>query len=245
VLRDVSLRVAPGQVLGILGRNGAGKTTLLRALAGLQPVAAGEVMVEGQPLASLERRERARRIAYLEQGGAGAWPVRARDLVALGRLPHHAPYPFGARKFAAADEAAIDRALLATDAAAFAERSIDTLSSGERARVLLARALAGEPRALLADEPVAALDPGHQLGVMRMLRTQASEGMVIVVVLHDLSLAVRFCDRLALLSEGSLLAIGASREVLTEQLLAQAFGIAALRGTSDGEAFIVPWRELH
>src|SRR6185369_16466628 len=127
------------------------------------------------------------------------------------------------------------RAMAATDAAAFDARSIDMLSSGERARVLLARALAGEPQVLLADEPVAALDPAHQLGVMRMLRTQAQAGMAVVVVLHDLSLAARFCHRLALLADGAMLAVGTPQEVLSDANLAQGFGIAAVKGAEQGE----------
>jgi iron complex transport system ATP-binding protein len=208
-------------------------------MAGLQALAGGALRLDGVELATLDRRARARRIAYLEQSGAGAWPIAARDLVALGRLPHRA-WP---ARLEAEDLAAIAAALAATDAAQFADRPINALSSGERARVLLARALAGQPQVLLADEPVAALDPGHQLGVMGMLRRQAIGGMAVVVVLHDLALAARFCDRLALLGEGGLLASGVPPDVLSDALLARAFAIRALRGTQDGEAWVLPWRE--
>ncbi|MEO8557598.1 MAG: ABC transporter ATP-binding protein [Rhodospirillales bacterium] len=244
VLRDVSLGIKAGQVLGILGRNGAGKTTLLRALAGLQSIQSGAVTFDGTKLTDMPPRQRAQRIAYLEQSGSGAWPIASRDLVALGRLPHRPLYPLGSAKLNKQDEGAIDRALAATDATDFAIRSIDALSSGERARVLLARALAGEPKVLLADEPVAALDPGHQLGVMHMLRNQAQAGMAVVVVLHNLALAARFCQRLALLVDGALLAIGAPQEVLSDANLAQGFGIAALSGTAQGEHYVLPWRAL-
>ncbi len=240
VLRDVSLVAAPGQILGVLGRNGAGKTTLLRALAGLQVPDQGEIRLGRRNLTALDRRERARLVTYVEQMGAGAWPIAARDLVALGRLPHR-PWPAQLNR---QDEVSIERALLACDALQFADRPIDTLSSGERSRVLLARALAGEPSVLLADEPVATVDPAHQLGLMRMLRQAAALGMVIVVVLHDLPLAARFCDRLALLSDGVLLARGTPQEVLVARHLASGFGIEALSGHHDGESFVLPWREL-
>lgn len=240
VLREVSLDVMPGQVLGIIGRNGAGKTTLLRAMAGLQALASGTIRLNGIELAALDRRVRAQRLAYLEQSGAGAWPIASRDLVALGRLPYRA---WPARPDLD-DGAAITAALTASDAMQFADRPIDTLSSGERARVLLARALAGQPQVLLADEPVAALDPGHQLGVMGMLRRQAAAGMAVVVVLHDLALAARFCDRLALLGESGLLAAGLPADVMSDALLARAFAIRALRGTQDAESWVLPWREV-
>ncbi len=240
VLREVSLAIHKREVLGIIGRNGAGKTTLLRVLAGLQEIDSGTIKLDGVSLVELPRRQRAQRIAYLEQGGSGAWPIAARDLVALGRLPHR-PWPV---KLDEHDFNAITRALAATDASAFAQRSIDALSSGERARVLLARALAGDPAVLLADEPVAALDPGHQLGVMRMLRAQASSGMAVVVVLHDLALAARFCDRLALLGDGALLATGTPSQVLSDDLLARGFGITGMRGSNHGENYVLPWSEL-
>ena len=240
VLRELSLTVRPGQVLGILGRNGAGKTTLLRALAGLQGVDSGDIVLDGKSLYEMDRRARAKRIGYLEQSGTSAWPISARDLVALGRLPHR-PWP---SRLDQHDHAAIERALAATDAVAFADRAVDTLSSGERARVLLARVLAGEPSVLLADEPAASLDPAHQLRVMSLLRTVAAKGMLVVVVLHDLSLAARFCDRLALLAEGALLIEGAPQEVLVDRYLAQGFGIVAIDGVHENQRFVLPWREV-
>ena len=238
VLSGIGLDLAPGRLLGLLGPNGAGKTTLLRALAGLVAPASGEIRLDGRPLAAMGREARARRIAALLQGGGVGWPMRVREIVALGRLPHR-------RAFAgpdAADRAAVARAMGRTDVAHLADRPEPSLSTGERMRVLLARALAVEAGWLLADEPVTALDPAHQLDAMALLRAVARDGAGVVAVLHDLTLAARFCDRIVVLAQGRIAADGPPEEALTDRLLAEAFGVTARLGrAADGTGYILPW----
>jgi len=238
VVDRVSLALAGGELVGLIGPNGAGKTTLIRTLAGVLRPTAGTVSFDGTPLAQLPRRQLARRLAYMAQGADCHWPLTVERVVALGRLPHLAPWQGPGDN----DRRAIGAALAAADLTDFAERRATSLSAGERARALLARALAVEPEALLADEPVAALDPGHQLDLMTLLHGRARAGAAVVVVLHDLSLAARFCHRLVLLHRGRVLAEGRPEDVLTAETLAEAYGIEALIGRQDGEPYVVPWR---
>lgn len=235
LLQDVSLTLRPGELLGIVGTNGAGKTSLLRALVGLTLPASGRVLLDGRALSGWSANVRARRVAYLPQSHAVHWPLPGRELVALARLPHGDAQRASGRR-------AIEQAMAATDTLAFGTTVVQTLSGGERARVLLARVLAGEPAVLLADEPLAALDPAHQLRMMALLQRQAADGRAVAVVLHDLALAARFCTRLIVLHQGRLLADGAPAAVLDEPTLAQAFGIEALRVHHGGEAWLLPWR---
>jgi iron complex transport system ATP-binding protein len=221
VLADVCARIEPGTVTVLLGPNGAGKSTLLEAMAGLLPPAAGSVQLAEQPLARMAPAERARAIGYLPQEGPVHWNLTVAELVALGRLPHRGS--FGG--LAEADAEAVSRALAAADLEALADRPVRSLSGGERARALLARVLAGAPRLLLADEPLASLDPRHQLEMLQLFRKVADTGAAVVLVLHDLSLAARVADRLLLLAAGRLLAEGTPREVLTPARLLAAYGV--------------------
>ena len=222
-----------GGLIGLVGPNGAGKSSLVRAIAGLVP-SEGTILIDGKR--ALPLRERARRIAYLPQGQAVFWPVTVERLVALGRLPHLAPF----ERPADTDHAAIERALTRTDLLDLRDRSIDELSGGERARVLLARALAVEAPLLLADEPLAALDPAHQIEVMQLLRAEAARGATVIAVLHDLTLAARWCDRLLLMDKGQLVADGAPRQVLTAERIDAVYGVSAFIGEAEGEPLIVP-----
>ncbi len=237
VLRRISLELHAGSVLGLVGPNGAGKSTLVRTLAGLLGPGEGEVLLFG---ARPDPRVRARTLAYLPQGAPCHWPLTVRNLVRLGRLPHRAPWSPPRPE----DEAAVEEALAETDVAHLAERPVTALSGGEQLRVHLARVLAGKPRILLADEPVAALDPGHQLRTLAHLRRLARSGVAVLLVLHDLSLAARYCDRLLLLAEGHALAQGVPAEVLTDALLARAWGIRALRGEVGGRPWLLPWETV-
>jgi len=239
ILHRIDLTLRAGQIVGLIGANGAGKTTLLRVLANLLPHA-GTVLFNSVSAGTIGRKALARRIAFLSQGGAVHWQMRAEALVALGRLPHRRPFS----DMGAADHAAIDRAMAATDTTRFRDRTLDSLSGGERMRVLLARALAVEAEMLFADEPLAGLDPRHQLEAMALLRQAALAGTGIVVVLHDLTLTGRFCDRIVLLHDGRILADGAPDQVLADAHLGLAFGIAVTRGTRDGESFVLPWQPL-
>lgn len=220
VLRGVSAEARAGEVLGVVGPNGAGKSTLLRALAGLLQPQAGSVMLAGQPIAAWQRAELARRLAYLPQDRVVHWPLAAGAVVALGRLPHRGT------PAAAQDAAAIAAAMAAMDVTPLSDRPVTELSGGERARVLLARALAQGADTIIADEPTAGLDPAHTLGLFAYLSRLAREGRAVVAALHDLSAAVRYCDRLLVVKDGSVLASGPPRAVLTPELLAAAYGVA-------------------
>ena len=240
VLAGLTAEFPAGVVTGLVGPNGAGKTTLLRAALGLVPVVEGAVQVEGRPLDAWSREALARTIAYLPQGVDAHWPVTARTLVALGRLPHRAAFA----ALSDADYAAVDDALARCDAAVFAERRIDELSSGERARVLLARALATRAAILLADEPAAHLDPAHQLQLMELLREEAKRGAAVVVTMHDLALTSRFCDQVMVLDRGRLAGSGQPHDVLSSAVLRDVFGVEAWSAATSGPPPVVPWRRL-
>jgi iron complex transport system ATP-binding protein len=235
VLQGVGAAFRPGRVTAILGPNGSGKTTLVKTLAGLLPHDTGSVDLDASPVAGIEPRARARLIGYLPQDGAVHWNLLARDLVALGRLPHRAPFagPSGE------DEVAIASALAATGTDSLADRRVDELSGGERARVLLARVLAGDPKWLLADEPLASLDPVHQLDMLGQLRRLAGQGMGVVIVLHDLIQAARAADDVLLLGAGKVVAFGPARDALAAAPLREAFGVEVLM-VPDGDDRLLP-----
>lgn len=235
VLRDVTLAVAAGALLAVVGPNGAGKTSLLRAAAGLAPFT-GTMRLGGETLGGGPAAPRARRIAYLPQRSELAWALSVRDAVLLGRLPHGDPFSRATPEDGRAVAAALDRLGLA----ALAARPVTELSGGERARVMLARALATEAPLLLADEPTAALDPAHQLAVLGLLREIAAEGRIVLAVLHDLTLAARFADTVAVLDQGRLVASGPPEEALSEALLDTVFGLACTRVLIDGRQVPIP-----
>ncbi len=238
VLEAVDLSFAADQVTAIVGPNGAGKTTLLRHLAGLDSPAAGQVELDGTPIGGLATAVRARRIAYLPQGASAYWPLLGRDLVALGRLPHGATLE---QPLAAHDAEAVERALRRVDGLAFAGRTIDALSQGERARMMLARALATEADILLADEPVASLDPAYALDAMTVLRSEAARGGCVVVSLHDLGLAARFADRVIVLASGRVAADGPPDEALRPAVIDAAYGVSFRTVILDGVTQPVAW----
>ena len=239
VIRNISFRSEPGELVGLIGANGAGKTTLLRAAANLMPFI-GSAMLDDRPIADWPRRDLARRLAYLAQGHDAHWPMPVEDVVGLGRLPHLAFLGQPGET----DSVAIARAMEKTETTAFAHRNVMTLSAGERARVMLARALAVKAPLLLADEPIAALDPYHQLHIMEVLQAEAASGRAVVVVLHDLTLAARFCDRLVLMGDGQIIADGTPDAVLTDDNLAAAYRISVRQGGSGDTRYVVPWRRL-
>lgn len=240
VVRDVTLMVRPGEIVAVIGANGAGKSTLLKALAGLIAPDAGSVVLGGELLAGLGARALGREIAYLPQERAVHWPLTVRRLVALGRLPFRS----GVGAPSAEDRAAVEEAMAATDVARFAERPVTELSGGERARVLLARALAQRPRFLVADEPTTGLDPAHGLSLFAQFVRMAAVERAVVVALHDLSLAARYCHRILLLQEGRALAFGTPRDVLTPALLAEAYGVRATVGEIEGRPVVLPIEPL-
>jgi iron complex transport system ATP-binding protein len=220
LIENVNVQLHAGEVLGIVGPNGAGKSTLLKVLAGIRVPDAGEVLLMDKSLAATPPLERARLLAYLEQRPFVQWPLTVAQVAGLARLSYA---DFGS----AGAQVLIDTALAATDTTALRGRAFQTLSEGEKMRAHLARVLAGAPRIILADEPIAALDPWHQLQVLELLRAEAAGGRAVAVVLHDLQLAARFCDRLLLLSEGRTIACGPPREVLSAETLAAIWRIEA------------------
>lgn len=236
LLDDVSLKLAPGELVFLLGPNGAGKTTLLRTLAGLVP-ASGRVHWKEGDLARMNVRERARLMAYVPQGHIAHWPITTREVVAIGRFPHASSLS----RLSPTDAAAIDRALAAADAQHLADRIVTELSGGERARVMLARALAVEAPVLLADEPIAALDPEHQIGMAQLMRQLAHDGRAVLAVVHDLTLASRFGDRVVVLDGGRMIANGEPLHTLTPDLLQQVFGIKAEVLNTGSAMALVPW----
>lgn len=241
VLDAVSLVFAPGRVTGIVGPNGAGKTSLLRAALGYLPLTSGSVRIFNQPLAQWSREALARAIAYLPQAGDAHWPVTARHLVSLGRIPHRGQF----RPFGEEDEAAIETALLRADATAFSTRRLDELSAGERARVMVARALATEASVLLADEPAAYLDPSHQLRLMELFGEEAARGKAVVVTLHDLALASRYCDEIVVLESGRVAAQGSPDTALSDCVLRSVFGISGVRASGPaGRPALVAWSRV-
>jgi iron complex transport system ATP-binding protein len=223
VLRDVALEVAPGEVVGLLGRNGAGKTTLVRVATRVLAPERGTLRLEGRALESYSRRELARRVAVVPQHTQIPFPFRAGEVVLMGRAPHQGLFGLETAR----DVEVARRAMRRLDVAHLADRSVLELSGGERQLVVVARALAQEADLLLLDEPTAFLDLEHRLRVLEVLRERAASGASALVVSHDLTLAARFCDRLALLAEGRILAAGPPAEVLTPLLLRDAFAIEA------------------
>jgi iron complex transport system ATP-binding protein len=214
VVDGVDATPPPGALTGLLGPNGAGKTTLLRLVAGLLDPEAGAVLVDDVPVHTIARRERARRIALLEQESS----LTVREVVALGRIPYRTLWGSDP------DEGAVDRALAATDAAHLADRAWSALSGGERQRVHVARALAQEPDLLLLDEPTNHLDVSAQLSLLRFVRDL---GRTTVAALHDLNLAAAYCAHVLVLSGGRLVAAGDPREVLTADLVRRVYGVDA------------------
>ena len=217
VLDAVSLSVAAGELVAVVGPNGAGKSSAIRVLAGLLPLTGGQARLAGDDVAGLSARGRAERAAYLPQERRIAWNLPAVEVAALG-----APF------LTAGD--ALERARDALDeveAGHLADRGVAEMSGGERARVLLARALATGAQALLADEPTAGLDPEAQLMVLERLRARAAAGQAVLVSLHDLALAARFADRVVVLDGGRVVGDAAPMAALTPKIMADTFGLAA------------------
>ena len=226
VVDGMSLEIGAGEVVGLIGPNGAGKTTLMRGALGLLAASGGS------SLTALPARDRAKAAAWLPQAREIAWPVTVETLVALGR----SPYLAGGRRLSQADYAAVARALAQMGLTDFAGRDATALSGGEQARVLIARVLAQDTPLIMADEPVAGLDPAHQFSLMKVFSELAAQGKSVLVSMHDLGLAARHCTRLVLIHRGRLVADGAPREVLCEDLLLDVFQVS---GRWDGDAFHV------
>lgn len=223
ILSEVGFTALAGAVTGLIGPNGAGKSTLMTALLGLTP-SSGKASFATYDLLRMPRRDRARLVAYVEQSASTEERVTVSDVVALGRIPFEAAWQ---SEPTPQDQAIIAAALRDTGMTEFATRRFSTLSGGEQQRVHVARALAQEPQLLLLDEPTSHLDIRAQLQLLSLLRQRAKAGTTILVALHDLNLAIRFCDHLVVLHAGRLVAEGDPAEILTPSLLRDVYGVEA------------------
>lgn len=236
ILSEITLELSPGLVVALVGPNGAGKSTLLSVLSGELAPTTGTVSVGGRNLAELRHGERARLRSVLTQENAVSFPFTVREVVEMGRAP------WQRRSTLLEDESAIDEAIEVTDIGHLLARRYPSLSGGEKARVSLARVLAQRTPIVLLDEPTAALDLGHQEDVMRVAQRLASTGCTVVVVLHDLSLAGAYADRIVLLHRGSMVADGAPAAALSEDLLGAVYGIEVEIVQHRGASLVVPVR---
>jgi len=222
VLSGASLSVEPGSLVGLVGPNGAGKTTLLRTINATLEPDSGRVLVGGEAVHGLSAREVARRVATVPQDTTVPFSFPVRRVVEMGRHPHRPR--FGADP----DPDAVDRALERADVADLADRPVDAVSGGERSRVMLARALAQDAPVFVLDEPTASLDVNHQVATLDLVRELVADGRTVLAAIHDLDLAARYCDAIAVLSGGRILAEGPPASVLTESVVAEAFGANAV-----------------
>ena len=228
LVRSASFRLDAGEIVALLGPNGAGKTSLLRGAIGLSRPESGEAQIDSMDTARMTPRQRARNLSYLPQNRPLAWPNPVRDVVALGRFSHGAALG----RLRGMDRGAVERALAACDLEELATRSTATLSGGELARVHCARAFAAEAPLLVADEPVAELDPYHQFRVMDLIRDFVGQGGGALVVLHDVVLARRYADRFLWMKAGRIVADGPPSATLSADRLEQIYRV---RGRVDGE----------
>ncbi|MFA7248341.1 MAG: ABC transporter ATP-binding protein [Dehalococcoidia bacterium] len=238
LLRGVTMQVDAGELVGVIGPNGAGKTTLLRAITGLAPRERGSVDLDGVAIEARGSRERAQSIAVVEQLPDAPPTMLVAELVMLGRFPHLGLL----RRESARDAEIVHRAMSRAGCGGLAGRMIGTLSGGERRRAFIARALAQEPRLLLLDEPTAALDARAQAEIFEVARALAEGGAGVLVVIHDLTLAAAWCDRLVLLHEGAVIASGEPGAVITAEHLGAVYGphVSVLAHPATGLPLVVP-----
>lgn len=238
VVRQVGLRVGAGERVALVGANAAGKSTLLSAISGLLPLAGGSVRLAGQPLAALSIREIARTVGFVVSLQEGAPKVSVRESTELGRYPHTGPFQGLDRS----DVEAVSRAIAETGLEHLAERSLGSLSAGERQRALIARALAQEPKLLLLDEPSAHLDIGHGLDLFALLTTIAARGVAIMAVIHDLVAAALWATRMVVLHEGQIVDDGEPRRVMAGEALGRAFGVRTSEARPADPTGALTWR---
>ena len=223
LLDGVDLHVERGQFIGLIGPNGAGKTMLLRAIAGVLRYSDGVVLLDGTDVQNGSPREIARAMALVPQVAPYTQGFTALELVLMGRYPHMSRFQIEGRE----DNLIARNAMRLTETDQFTDRTLDTLSGGERQRIFVARALAQQPRVLLLDEPTSNLDILHQLKVISLVRKMVDDGLTAIAAIHDLQMAARYCDRLALMKDGRILAKGSPEEVLTPETIQASFGVKA------------------
>ncbi|WP_176061219.1 ATP-binding cassette domain-containing protein [Paraburkholderia sp. BCC1876] len=239
LLDGIDLSISRECVTGLIGHNGSGKTTLMRLLARHHAQGAGAIRFDGKPLAAWKPREFARRVAHLPQYTPSTDGLLARELVALGRYPWHGSLGV----FGDEDRERVAEAMRMTDVTHYADRQVDSLSGGERQRVWLAMLIAQDSRCLLLDEPTSALDVAHQVEVLDLVRTLCAErGIAAVIVLHDINMAARFCDRIVALRNGKILMQGSPRDIMTGPNLEAIYGVpmTVLRDPASGRVVGIP-----
>lgn len=224
ILRALSFRGHRGGLTGLLGPNGAGKSTLLRILAGLNRPTTGTISLQGKPIHHIDVRDVARQIAYVPQDAQVAFGFNAREIVLMGRHPHIGRFSLERT----VDYKVVADAMDRVGVSDFAERSIVTLSGGERQKVFIAKALAQQPQVLLLDEPVSALDIRHQLHILSLVRDLTRTGICAIAVLHDLNLAARFCDHIYMMADGEVVTNGTPGDVYTADTIARCYGVHAV-----------------
>lgn len=235
IVRNCSVEFRRGRVTAIVGPNGAGKTTLLRALCGLIAPSYGEIFIDNCPLSGLANKDRAKLIGYLPQNEQPSWPISVRELVSLGRLPHRSPFA----ALSTQDEQAISTSLVATDVAHLADRAVTNLSGGESARVMMARVLAGEPAWIMADEPLASLDPPHLRDLLVLLMQAAKDGAGIVTVVHQLDVAA-MADDIIFMRGGAIIAAGPVQTMMTSKNLEATFDMTFDVFERHGRTIVTP-----
>ncbi len=221
ILEGINIQIECGEMVGLIGPNGAGKSSLLRLLTGVEACSRGEVRFDDEPMSQVSAALRAQRMGYLVQAAMAYWPFSVEKIVELGRIPYQQWW----QQTSSDDQKMVEQAMAKTETLAYRNRIVTTLSGGEQTLVMLARIFATDPDLIFADEPVAALDSYHQLHVMEILRNHAREDRAAIVVLHDLNLAARFCDRLYLLNHGRMHCNGSVNEVLTRDNIAEVYGV--------------------
>lgn len=234
ILTDVSLDLARGETVGLIGMNGSGKSTLLKLLLGLLTPASGSVMLDGKDLRQMKRREIARWVSFVSQNSRIDFDFEVQDIVSMGRTPYLSRFS----RFSRSDCEAVSEAMRLTGTTEFSGRLVTELSGGELQRVHLARAIAQQTDLMLLDEPTSNLDLSHQLEVLSIIRKLTDAGRAAIISIHDLSLAARYCDRIIVLSESRIVADGRPEQVLTEELLLRHFRVRA-RVYSDKESLTI------
>ena len=238
ILSNINFSIKSGETVGLIGPNGSGKTTLMRSILGLQKLSKGEVFVGGENIKIISKNKLAKQMAFIPQGGTSEWPLTVENLVALGRLP----YTTNLSPPSPTDWEIIQNSIDLCGLKDLSTRRVSSLSGGEWARVCFARAITSEPNLLLADEPIAFLDPKHCFQIITLVKNLAARGKSALVILHDLSITMRFFDRVIILKDGELIAVGSPKEVMSENFIADTFEVDILQGQANSESFIMPWK---
>jgi|TARA_B110000263_G_scaffold70608_1_gene61502 iron complex transport system ATP-binding protein len=235
VIDNISIKIGPGELVGLIGPNGAGKTTLLKSLLGIVKLTEGSVCLNDMSMKTLSRNYVAKHLGYLAQGAPCYWPVTVKNIVELGCLPH----TYDTKKVDGFISNIVADSMASTGISDLQFRKVTSLSGGERTLTMLARCLAGQAPLLLADEPVTGLDPSQQIKIMQLLKSQVSSKSGVVAVLHDLNLAAKYCSRLVIMAKGKIHADGMPATVLTAQNLSKVYGIKAQIRYLDGQPIIL------